>query len=78
MMASAIAGAGWKTRHCTLVGTVFSWSESENSETLGYCEMLGAVVSFSVRRLSAAFDDIYSFSCSVTAKRCMLEGAIKK
>jgi len=42
MMASAIAGAGWKTRHCTLVGTLFSWAESESSETLGYCEMLGA------------------------------------
>jgi len=44
MMASAIAGAGWKTRHCTLVGTLFSWAESESSETLGYCEMLGAEV----------------------------------
>jgi len=43
-MGSLSNTSGFKTRHCVLVGTIFSWSEGEGTESLGSCDVTGAVV----------------------------------
>jgi hypothetical protein len=43
-MGSLSQTSGFKTRHCSLVGTLFTWADTKTMEAIGYCDVRGAVV----------------------------------